>query len=215
MQRLRVRFTRGPEIKYISHLDVMRLWQRALTRAGIDIAYSAGFNPHPRISLAVPLAIGVTSEAELMDIILEKLVSPHYFTSAVSQQLPTGMTIAQVFQVALELPSLQSQVRFAEYAVEIETDKGKPEIESAISALLSRSELPWEHKRDTGAKKYDLRALIDDLWLVAWQEGACTIGMRLRSDSIGSGRPEQVALALGFSQPPLSMHRTGLIVGAN
>jgi radical SAM-linked protein len=215
MQRLRVRFTRGPEIKYISHLDIMRLWQRALTRAGIDIAYSAGFNPHPRISLAVPLAIGVTSEAELMDVILEKPVSPHYFTSAVSQQLPPGMTIAQVVQVAPELPSLQSQVRFAEYAVEIETGREKHEIESAINALLSRSELSWEHRRDTGAKKYDLRALIDDLWLMAWRQGSCTIGMRLRCDSAGSGRPEQVALALGFDQPPLAMHRTRLIIGGN
>ena len=70
MQRLRIKFRRGAEVKYISHLDIMRLWQRALNRAGIALAYSEGFHPHPKISLAVPLAVGVTSEAELMDIIL-------------------------------------------------------------------------------------------------------------------------------------------------
>ena len=68
MQRLRIRFRRGPELKYISHLDIMRLWHRALQRAGISLAYSQGFNPHPKISLAAPLALGITSEAELMDI---------------------------------------------------------------------------------------------------------------------------------------------------
>jgi radical SAM-linked protein len=65
MQRLRIRFSRGEEIKYISHLDLMRLWQRALNRAGLEIAYSEGFNPHPRMSLAAPLALGVTSNKYL------------------------------------------------------------------------------------------------------------------------------------------------------
>jgi len=108
MQRLRIRFCRGEEIKFISHLDLMRLWQRALLRAGISLAYSEGFSPHPRISLAVPLAVGVTSEAELMDIFVIKWVSPHLFTTAVSQQLPPGIGILQVYQIAPNLPSLQS-----------------------------------------------------------------------------------------------------------
>jgi radical SAM-linked protein len=61
MQRLRITFARGKELKYISHLDLMRLWQRALRRADIPLAYSQGFSPHPRLSIAAPLAIGVTS----------------------------------------------------------------------------------------------------------------------------------------------------------
>ncbi|MEJ2739412.1 MAG: TIGR03936 family radical SAM-associated protein, partial [Dehalococcoidia bacterium] len=52
MQRLRVRFGRGDEIKYISHLDLMRFWERAIRRSGLSLAYTEGFNPHPRISLA-------------------------------------------------------------------------------------------------------------------------------------------------------------------
>ena len=65
MHRLRVRFKRGGEVKFISHLDLIRLWQRAFQRARIPIAYSEGFSPHPRISLAAPLPIRVTSDAEL------------------------------------------------------------------------------------------------------------------------------------------------------
>ena len=68
MQRLRIRFCRGEELKFI-YLDIIRLWQRALNRTGVPLAYSEGFNPHPRISLAVPLALGITGEAELMDIV--------------------------------------------------------------------------------------------------------------------------------------------------
>ena len=212
MQRLRIRFSRGQEVKFISHLDIMRLWQRALNRAGISLAYSEGFSPHPRISLAAPLAVGVTSEAELMDITLTRFVSPHFFTSAVGQQLPPGIEILQAYPVAPTLPSLQSQIRCAEYKVEVETEKEQKDVESALASLLSVEHLPWQHQRDTGPRKYDLRALIDDLWLIDWRSGYCTIGMRLHCDSNGSGRPEQVAAALGFTHYPRSLHRTKLVL---
>ena len=214
MQRLRVRFCREEPIKFISHLDIIRLWQRALNRAGIPLAYSEGFNPHPRISSAVPLALGVTSEAELMDIFCTRWVSPHWFTAAVDRQLPPSIRILQVYPVGLSLPSLQSQVRYTEYRVELETEKEPEDIEAGLGSLLSAERLPWQHQRDTGIRSYDLRALIDDLWLVDCHHPYCTLGMRLRCDSSGSGRPEQVAAALEFADYPRSMHRTKLILEA-
>lgn len=202
-------------MKFISHLDIMRLWQRALIRSGIPLAYSEGFNPHPRISLAVPLAVGVTSEVELMDVILTKPVSPHFFTDVVSRQLPPGISVAQAYPIAPTMPSLQSQVRYAEYKVELETEREPNDIQTALASLLSLKNLPWQHQRDTGLRSYDLRVLIDDLWLVDWRHGHCTIGMRLRCDNNGSGRPEQVAAALGFANYPESLHRTKLILRTN
>ncbi len=212
MHRLRVRFKRGGEVKFISHLDLIRLWQRAFQRAKIPIAYSEGFSPHPRISLAAPLPIRVTSDAELMDIHLTKWVSPHFLTSALSQQLPSGIEILQAYSIAPNQPSLQSQVRFAEYQVTMKMEMGKAEVEAAITDLLSTEHLPWQHQRDTGPRHYDLRGLISDLWLMDYQPPYGTIGMRLRCDSGGSGRPEQVSLALGFTSPPQSIHRTKLIL---
>ena len=212
MYRLRVRFKRGKEIKFISHLDLIRLWQRALHRARLPLAYSKGFSPHPRISLAMPLAIGVTSEAELADIYLDKQVSPHFFSAALSQQLPPGIEIVQVYPIPPHQPSLQSQTSFAEYAVTIATNKETKEIEENIAGLLSTEHLPWQHQRDTGMRSYDLRALISDLRLIDHPHPYCTIGMRLRCDNSGSGRPEQVTLALGFSERPQSIHRTKLIL---
>ncbi len=212
MQRLRIKFCRGEEVKFISHLDLMRLWQRTLNRAGVPLAYSEGFNPHPRMSLAAPLPLGVTSEAELMDIVLARWSSPHSFTSAVSQQLPRGIEISQVYNMPPTTPSLQSQVRHAEYEVEIETEKEPNDVESAIASLLATKELPWQHQRDTGPRHYDLRALINDLWLIDCSNGCCTISMKLRCDSNGSGRPEQVAAALGFENYPKSIHRTKLVL---
>jgi radical SAM-linked protein len=212
MHHLRVRFKRGGEVKFISHLDLIRLWQRAFQRARIPIAYSEGFSPHPKISLAAPLPIGVTSDAELMDIHLVKGVSPHFLTSALSQQLPSGIEILQTYSIAPNQPSLQSQVRFAEYQVTVKMERGKAEIEAAITNLLSAEHLPWQHQRDTGPRNYDLRELISDLWFMDYQPPYGTIGMRLRCDSGGSGRPEQVSLALGFTTPPQLIYRTKLIL---
>ena len=214
MHRLRIRFNRGQEIKFISHLDIMRLWQRAFRRAGIPLAYSEGFNPRPRISLAAPLPLGVTSEAELMDVFVTRQISPHFLSASVSQQLLPGIKILQVYHIATAMPSLQSQVRYAEYRVEVATEKEPKDVESALVSLLSLEHLPWQHQRDTGPRSYDLRALINDLWLTSWHSDTSIIGMRLRCDSSGSGRPEQVVKALGFTQPR-SIHRTKLILGTS
>jgi radical SAM-linked protein len=209
MNRLRVRFRRGDSVKFISHLDIIRLWHRALRRAGIDLAYSEGFNPHPRISLAAPLALGITSDAELMDVFTNRHISPHSFTALVGKQLPQGIEIMQVCLVAPTLPALQSQVRFAEYTVGVE---GKDDdVTAAIASLLAKESLPWQHQRDTGTRSYDLRPLIDDLWLVEWRNGSGVISMRLRCGSNGSGRPEQVVKALGLGEPG-AIHRTRLIL---
>lgn len=212
MQRLRVKFSRGEEIKFISHLDMIRLWQRIMARANIPLAYSEGFNPHPRISLAAALALGVTSQAELMDIFCGRWVSPHWFSSAITRQLTPGLGLLRVNVIPTTYPSLQSQTRFAEYLVRVNTPLNATALKSALDTLMAKEHLPWQHQRDTGTKSYDLRQLIDDLWLADYQSPEATIGMRLRCDNLGSGRPEQVCLALGFSEYPLAIDRTRLIL---
>jgi radical SAM-linked protein len=212
MQRLRLTFSRGEEPKYITHLDLMRLWQRALRRADIPLAYSQGFSPHPRLSLAAPLAVGVTSGGELMDVFLERRVSPSFFLKSVGKQLPRGIDISEIAEIGLGLPSVQSQMRSAEYGVVGSVDRGQEEVEAALDSLLARDSLPWQHARDKEIRKYDLRTLIYDLWLADWCPPECTLGMLLRCDSTGTGRPEQVMSALGFAGPPKSIHRTRVIL---
>lgn len=213
MQRLRVRFCRGEAIKYISHLDLMRLWERALRRAALPLAYSEGYNPRPRLSLAAPLALGITSESELMDVYFQRWVSPYHFLKAIKSQLPEGIEVAEALAVPPTLPSLQSQVRFAVYEVGVAADMSAEGVEAALSRFLALSELPWQHSRDTGVRRYDLRALVDDLWVTQWQGREGILGMRLRADQQGSGRPEQVAAALGFPQPQF-IHRSKLTLGS-
>lgn len=212
VQRLRLRFSRGEELKYISHLDLMRLWERALRRGEMPLVYSEGYTPHPRISLAVPLSIGMTSEAELMDVVVQRTVSAYFFVETMRQQLPRGLDILEVSHVPLTAPSLQSQVRHAEYRVAVTADKSAEEIQAAVDALLRTEKFPWQHMRDTGPRFYDLRSLIDHIWLAGCQGLTFVLGMRLRCDPQGSGRPEQVTAALGLTEHPLQVCRTKLIL---
>ena len=210
MNRVRVRFARGSELKFISHLDLTRLWHRALRRAGIIIAYSEGFNPHPRLSLAAPLQLGATSEAELMDVYTVQPITAQAFTARLRLELPPGLNILQAFTVGLHLPALQAQLRFADYRVRVPA-VDEASLGRAIPALLALNTLPWHHQRDTGVKSYDLRPLVKSIQLVAFGDGVATLDMRLRSDAAGAGRPEQVVKALGLDTP-LDIHRTNLIL---
>lgn len=200
-------------MKFISHLDIMRLWVRALRRARVPLAYSEGFSPHPRISLAAPLSVGVTGESEFMDVTVSRPVSPHWFVNAVNRQLPHGIEVLEVYPIAPSVPSLQSQVRQAHYTVEVTTAKPEEEIRADIRRLLALEHLPWHHERDTGRRDYDLRALIDDISLEGCHDGTCVLTMKLRCDESGSGRPEQVVYALGFNEHPKSVQRTRLVLG--
>ncbi len=214
MQRLRLRFSRGARLKYISHLDLIRLWHRAFRRAGLELAYSEGFNPHPRIHIAAPLPLGVTGESELMDVVFAREYSPHYILTMVNQQLPDDLEVKQVMVAALNAPSLQGQVRRAHYRVEVSVGNSRQEVEAAIANLLDLDNLPWTHRREEKTRSYDLRSQIYDIWIEEVTPSIIIIGMDLQCDSGGSGRPEQVVKALGLP-PPVSIHRTKLVIDAN
>lgn len=215
MPRIRIRFSRGEELKFISHLDIIRLWVRALRRAQISLEYSSGFSPHPKISLAVPLPLGVTGTNELMDVYVTRTMSPQWFIDTINRQLPAGIKILEASPIGASVPSLQSQIRFIQYQVKLKTDKNEEQLKDEIDRILSLETLPWHHQRDTGQRNYDLRVLIDDVWLDSCEQETCTLGMRLRCDNKGTGRPEQVAKALDFTDQPISIKRTRLLLNTN
>jgi len=189
----------------------MRFWERALRRAAIPLAYSQGFSPSPRLALAAPLPVGVTSSGELMDVYLAQRITPQHFIKAVSQQVPPGIAVLEVREVGLGLPSLQSQVRWSEYQVDVPTDRSADDVRRAAADLLAAPSIPWQHQREKEVRRYDLRPLVQDVSVEALEDGCCTLGMRLRTDSQASGRAEQVAAALGFPAPT-RIHRRRLIL---
>ncbi|HWQ28464.1 MAG TPA: TIGR03936 family radical SAM-associated protein [Dehalococcoidia bacterium] len=212
VQRLRVTFRRGEELKYITHLDLMRTWERMLRRAGLPLAYSEGFTPHPQISFAAALPVGVIGEREVVDLFLSERVSPEAFLNAAAKEAPPGLELLSAEEVGLSLPSLQSEMRWAEYEVEAPADGWTPDrAREAIERFLAAESIPWEHQREKETKRYDIRAVVQDLRLLDSPPGRIRLWMRLRHDQEVAGRAEQVAAALGLPEPERIV-RTRLIL---
>jgi len=212
-QRLRITFAKGEPIKYISHLDLMRTWERALRRAQVPLAYSEGFNPRPKISIAAPLPVGFTGRGEVMDIVLSRRTSPYNLAKRLKPQLPPGLEILSVEEVYLSLPSLPSQMRYAEYRVVVEWAEAPEGMEKRVEQVLSAQSLPRQRERKGKVTAYDLRPLIDDLWIEGCQGAACVLGMRLQSDSQATGRPDELLEAMGLGELPRSIERTRCVFG--
>lgn len=208
-QRLRFTFSRGEDLKYITHLDLMRFWERALRRAGVPVAYSEGFSPHPQISLAAPLPVGTTSDGELMDVFLDRPMTPAAVIRAVADQLPPAIEVRAAEEVGLALPSLQADVRFAEYDVDVPA--GLAEARAAVERFLAAESIPWEHQRESETRSYDIRALVESITAVEAGQGLVRLRMRLRNDNSGSGRADQIVAALGLGTPA-RIHRTRLLL---
>jgi radical SAM-linked protein len=206
---LRIAFAKGEEIKYISHLDLMRLWERTLRRARAPLAYSSGFNPRPKIAIAAALPVGYTSQGEVMDIVLERCISPYNFAKSLAPHLPPGLKLLSAEEVYPKLPSLQSQVRAAEYRVTVAWDGSREEMEGKLRGLLSAKQLLCQRQ----GKDYDLRPLIEDLWVEGKEPEGWALGMRLRAGDQGAGRPDEVLEALGLTEEPYAVRRERLLFG--
>ena len=209
-QRLRVTFARTDEMKYVTHLDMMRFWERALRRAGLPVAYSEGFSPHPQIAMAAPLAVGTTGDAELMDVFMSEAIPSRRVIDALAGQIPEGVIVRTVEEVGLTLPALQADVRFAEYVIDVPVST-ETSVADAIAAFLAAATMPWEHKREDDVRTYDIRTQVESIEIVDERDGLVSLRMLVKNDNSGSGRPEQIVAALGLPAPS-RIHRTRLVL---
>jgi len=209
--RLRVTFSKSGLLTYTSHLDLARAWERSLRRAGVGLAYSGGFNPRPKLQLAAALPLGHTGEAELLDVWLEKPMLATDFVGALVPVLPDGLIVSQVCQVTLKEPALQTQVVAAEYGVAVEWNEPEERVEARIEKVLAATELLQERR----GKRYDLRPLIERLWLERAAEGEVVLGMQLAAREGATARPEAVLEPLGMGGAFARYHRRRLILTAS
>ena len=107
MDKLRLRFSKTGRAVYISHLDLMRTMTRAFLRAGIRLKYSEGFNPHPKISIALPLSVGASSICELMDFELADGNVPEDMVHALNHQLPEGLMALEIYEPERKVKELK------------------------------------------------------------------------------------------------------------
>jgi radical SAM-linked protein len=209
-QRLRIRFAKGEALKYISHLDLARTWERVFRRAGLLLAYSQGFNPRPRFQIAAALPVGVTGQTELLDIWLTECLAPGEVLARLRPVVPPGLDVLDAEEVELRAPSLQSQMRTANYRVVVQTREPVRAIRIRIQALLDAPTLQRQRHHKGKLQTYDLRPLVQDVIVQAGRAGERVLTMRLQASPVGAGRPDQVLDALGLLLVPHAIERTNL-----
>ena len=208
MYRIRISFSKTSAMRYTSHLDLHRTWERTFRRAGISLAYSHGFNPHPRLQLACALPLGFTSDCELLD---AWLIAEDYFEMDARDRLekavPPGLLVHRVTPVDLQSPALQTRVRSTRYLATLL--EPIPDLVQRVTDLLTTVSLP----RLRRGKPYDLRPLIEDLHLVpSGKIDFQRLEMQLAARESHTGRPEEVLEALFLSPLSVRIHRTQLLL---
>lgn len=186
-QRLRIRFTKAGDLVWISHHDLMRLWERLLRRSGLPIAFSEGFNPRPKMSMPLALGIGIRSRDEVIEVELSRWTTAQAVAEALRPSLPSGMEI-----LGLELlpPHEKGQVARVEYEVALSAEEAE-RLKSILAEVMARERL--EIVRHRNQKPIDLKRYL----LAARLEGESLV-FSFTVTSQGTARPEEFCALLGL-----------------
>lgn len=205
MIKYRFCYAKYGEAKYISHLDLIRMFSRSFKRAGIPLTYSEGFNPHPKMAIGLPLSVGLTSECEYMDAEVERPLKREDIDE-LNKRLPIGLTINGA---AERIPGMKklADIRWAEYKVTIDCTVTPEQIE----AFMARPDVIVEKK--TKRKVEDTDILPDITSLSA--DGEC-LTMVLSAGPAANVKPELVLSAMeqyieGFKVEDYEIHRSKIL----
>ena len=204
-QRLRITFGKSGPLKYTSSLDVAKIWERALRRARLPILYTQGFNTRPRIQLAMPLPLGITSECEILDISLRECIEfdELRLTESLLRVSPLGLSIHAIEEVDLRDPALHSRIVSAEYRISFEDSVTPDSMRERIREILERKKIIVERIRKRKRSVSDLRPLLLGLAL----EDSGDLIAHLAVGERGNMRPDQLIEQLGLAQHHHHVHR--------
>ncbi|GJQ34197.1 MAG: hypothetical protein JETCAE01_02070 [Anaerolineaceae bacterium] len=205
--RVRITFTKQGALRYIGHLDLHRLWERAMRRADLPLAYSQGFHPQPKISLAAALPLGFSSRGEVLDVRLNEEVSVEDISSRLKDNLPPDINVREIKSVDERLPALQTQVLSAAYDVRLTEPIDGSELKRKMESVMMTESIIRERR----GKSYDLRPLIEMMSVITQADGTAWLKMTLAAREGATGRPEEVLAALGIEPETARVERTRLI----
>jgi radical SAM-linked protein len=202
--RLRITFAKQNALRYTGHLDLHRIWERAARRAELPLAYSQGFHPQPKISLAAALPLGFSSVCEVLDMRLTEELPLDGLKERIQQAVPSALHILEIESVDENLPAMQTLVIKAEYEVLFTEPIERPDLKQRVDSMLAAASLPRERR----GKPYDLRPLIEQVSVL---ENPLRLWMLLSAREGATGRPEEVLEQIGIPADTVRVERTRLI----
>lgn len=207
MAIMRSRFYKKGDMVFVSHLDLIRIFERAIRRANIPVAYTQGFNPHPIMAFATALGIGVASEGEYIDIQLNDDMDSELFMNKLNSVLPKGLKIIKSKIITDEAKSLMSIIRSSTYLARLKTRgllneaEMKQHIENlldreAIIELKQKKQKRGRRNRKPEFKQINIRPFIKNIELFSLDNYEVLLKMHLAAGSQNNLKPEVVVRKL-------------------
>lgn len=207
--RAMIRFAKRPRLRFISHLDLQRFFQRAVNRTGLPIAWSQGFNQHPVMSFGSALALGWTSEYEVIDIKLSAPMGRKRTEDAMRAALPEDLPVLEVRMVDDRHPAPMALVKMADYRVTLEGENAQAVL-AQIPEFMARENVSAVKKTKSGEKAINARALV-----VSMEPLEDGFGARLMLTERESIKPDLLVALLsdmaGVEPPEARIHRLSLL----
>lgn len=193
VQRLRLRYAKRGRLRFSSHRDFQRALERALRRAQVPIAFSAGFSPHPKVSYANAAPTGAASEAEYVELGVTAPCDPERVRAALDEALPPGLDVIEV--VEARTPDLVARLEASRWRIEL---PGVPvaEAEAASRALLAADRVEVQRLTKSGIRTFDARGPLVSLVVSAGEGPDCAILDAVVRHATPSVRPDDVLAAL-------------------
>lgn len=211
--RMMVVFEKGEALRYIGHLDLLRVMQRILRRTGLPAAYSQGFNPHMLVNFAAPLSVGASGLREIMDVALVAGVPEDVFLARLNEALPPALKAVAARAVLDTYPAPMSRLFAAVYEMKMDNPAGGV-LAQAIPEFLKKSEIPAMRKTKSGEKPCDIRPMIYGLTALA-ADNFTVLSATLALREEATCKPDMLLNALaascGMECPPYSLVRSCLL----
>lgn len=190
--KYRFKFEKFGTIKFIGHLDVVIVFQRALKRADIPIAYSNGFNPHQLISFALPLSLGYTSIGEYGDFQLQTEENPEELKEKINNALPEGLIITELIKLKEGVKNPMASVCAASYDIYFDETISPEDIKNNLSSFINQNEILVMKKTKKNFKETDIKPDILGAEDIS-ADGKGVLKVLVNAGSVKNLKPESVA----------------------
>ena len=215
-----MQFCKTREGRFLSHLDLMHTWERVIRRSQLPLAYSQGFNPHPKINFASACAVGTTSDGEYMDMELTQELPVEQVEEMLQAVMPPAFRVSAMKVVTGKAPSLMSIIQRARYVLRLELveEAAQEQLDAAVERFWQQEEIViYRYKKNSKDKKpVNIRPGVYELELTAEGKNAL-LHILVQCGNEGNIRPEEVAYGLMATGMPMvqhvvRIHRLGLYV---
>ena len=214
-------YSKNEPLKLLSHLELMRVWVRAFRRAKVPIAYSQGYNPHPKISFASPLAVGVAGEREYGEIILQEKTITDIMQRRIAEELPEGLSFHKYQHVPMDVPSPMALIDVTRYRITLvsEDEHAARSLKDQWLEFIENRQHEICRFTKKGFKNIVLSDYLMDHSLLTAETDRVKAEIDLKIDNKGTVRPEEIInLFVDYTKPEISqfcIKRIGLFILQN